>query len=143
MSKTRLKAFATIIAGQSPESSDVRELDTGRPFVQGNAEFGTRYPHPVWECDTAPKVARPDDILISVRAPVGAINVARSELGIGRGLAAVRANNNHVQAWLYWALQSEVSELEAQATGSTFSAVSASDIGNLRFALPEPVKISV
>lgn len=134
MSNPRLKNVAWIIAGQSPPSEDVVDLDSGLPFMQGNAEFGSQFPSPIHECAAPPKRAQLGDILISVRAPVGALNIADREYGIGRGLAAIRprAIDN---GFLRWWLESCVQELRSLATGSTFEAVSASDLGVLR--IPE------
>lgn len=133
---TRLKSVAVVIAGQSPPAEDVTEAAGGLPFIQGNAEFGELHPTPVWECDNAPKIAGSGDLILSVRAPVGALNVANRRLGIGRGVAAVRAIDARYQRWLYWALEASREDLLSRATGSTFGAVSASDIGDLRFRYP-------
>jgi type I restriction enzyme S subunit len=128
---TRLKDVATLIAGQSPPSDQVSALTGGLPFLQGNAEFGTKVPTAVQECDSAPKRCRAGDILLSVRAPVGAVNVADREYGIGRGLCAVRPRAID-GGYLWWWLQHCKSELDSLATGSTFEAVTASTIGGLR-----------
>lgn len=86
-----LKWLASIVAGQSPTSTVVDVyVGEGLPFLQGNAEFGPEQPAPVHRCDSAHKRSSPGDILVSVRAPVGALNVADRSYGIGRGLAAVR-----------------------------------------------------
>ena len=128
--EVRLKYVADIIAGQSPSSEDVDLLALGQPFLQGNAEFGERFPSARLECDTAPKRARPGDILVSVRAPVGAFNVADQTYGIGRGLCAIRAGAP-TNDYLWWWLQTQVSGLRSMATGSTFEAVSSADIASL------------
>lgn len=127
---TRLKYSARVIAGQSPESADVSELGADTPFLQGNAEFGPRYPTAKSQCSAPPKSAAIGDVLVSVRAPVGALNIADQSYGIGRGLAAVRPLQIDSK-YLWWWLHTQVDVLQAQSTGSTFSAVSASDIANL------------
>lgn len=131
-----LKRLATVIAGQSPVSDEVEDLADGLPFIQGNAEFGLRHPSPKWQCTTAPKVACMDDVLISVRAPVGATNIAEGPLGIGRGVAAVRATDMN-PAYLYWFLTSSSDMLHAEATGSTFAAITASDLGDLEVPITD------
>ena len=73
---SRLKQAAMIIAGQSPSSEIVSENLDGFPFLQGNAEFGRMHPNPRLACETPSKSAMAGDILLSVRAPVGALNVA-------------------------------------------------------------------
>src|SRR5688572_10879020 len=83
--------IAHIEMGQSPDSSTVQDIDRGGvPFLQGNAEFGVAHPMPRFSCVAPMKMSRAGDILISVRAPVGALNVADRDYCIGRGLAAVR-----------------------------------------------------
>ena len=88
-----LGEVSTVIMGQSPPSTFVNEAETGLPFIQGNAEFGHKYPSPNKWCSYKAKQASPGDILLSVRAPVGALNIADRELVIGRGLCAIRFNN--------------------------------------------------
>lgn len=126
-----LKYVSEVVAGQSPLSTDVSDLEQGQPFLQGNAEFGTVSPLARYECDSAPKVASKDDLLISVRAPVGALNIADKRYGIGRGLCAIRPHHAYPQ-FLWWWLHHARQELNAVATGSTFEAVSAGQIGALR-----------
>lgn len=133
----RLKTIAHVIAGQSPSSDDVKPLEEGIPFIQGNAEFGSLHPIPKWECSTATKFAEPGDILVSVRAPVGEVNIADTKIGIGRGLAAIRPKDASLSKWLYFALLSNKEYLNSIATGSTFTAVTASEIGNIRLTIPE------
>lgn len=127
-----LKRTASIIAGQSPSSDDVYDLnDSGRPFLQGNAEFGSLHPKPRLQCDVAPKQAQEGDILISVRAPVGALNIADRTYGIGRGLCAVRPARSLNPEFAWWALVAMAPQLSAVATGSTYDAVTADDVGRL------------
>jgi type I restriction enzyme, S subunit len=128
---TRLKDVAVVVAGQSPPSDEVFELGEGLPFLQGNAEFGARAPTPVYECNSAPKQCLSGDVLLSVRAPVGAVNIADTTYGIGRGLCAVRGQRID-RGYLWWWLQHCKSELDSLSTGTTFAAVSAAIIGGLR-----------
>ena len=134
--KARLKRHARIIAGQSPPSSQVGDHDEHvLPFLQGNAEFTTTSPVPVNACDTAPKRASAGDILLSVRAPVGALNIADRSYGIGRGLCAIRSTRAD-QRFLWWALQDSVADLQSRATGSTYEAVSVEDVANTLIPTP-------
>src|SRR5690554_6923542 len=80
----RLRFIASLDAGQSPPSDEVLDGVDGLPFLQGNADFGVISPLPRYSCQTAPKQALSGDILFSVRAPVGAMNVADRSYGIGR-----------------------------------------------------------
>jgi type I restriction enzyme S subunit len=122
-----------VVAGQSPSSDDVEDFGgEGVPFLQGNAEFGTRSPTPKHRCDVASKRAQRGDVLVSVRAPVGALNWADRDYGIGRGLAAVRPAETLDARFCWWWLHVAVHTLRAEATGSTYEAVAAEDIGWLR-----------
>ena len=96
----------------------------GLPFFQGNADFGEVHPRVRIWCSSPVKVAASGDILISVRAPIGAMNIANTSCCIGRGLAALSPNPNTCDsAYLYYALQSRIDSLIAQGTGSTFKAI--------------------
>ena len=74
-----LKDIAKITMGQSPDSSSYNEDGDGIPFFQGNADFGEVYPNERIWCKAPKKIAEPGDILISVRAPIGAINYAKDK----------------------------------------------------------------
>ena len=121
--------------GQSPPSSTVNQDGYGMPFVQGNAEFGNRSPRAVKYCSRPKKQARQGDILLSVRAPVGALNLADRSLCIGRGLSAITATG--VEAEFLWhALHQSVADLSRVSQGSTFAAVSKDDLACLKVPLP-------
>ena len=126
---------ADINMGQSPPSSTVNEDGLGMPFIQGNAEFGPRSPQPVKYCSKPQKEARLGDLLLSVRAPVGALNLADQPLCIGRGLSAITATGVE-SAFLWHALRREVLGLTRVAQGSTFSAVNKADLRTLEIPLP-------
>ena len=132
----RLKYTATIIAGQSPPSENVFEYSGHSPFLQGNAEFGNIYPSPRLACKVPAKIAQAGDVLLSVRAPVGAINVAEQAYGIGRGLCAIRPSTNLAREFAYYALRVGRAGLDMVSTGSTYEAVSVGDVGGLPFPLP-------
>ena len=132
----RLKETVTIIAGQSPPSEIVSDNLDGLPFLQGNAEFGRMHPNPRMACETPPKRARPGDILLSVRAPVGALNVADQDYGIGRGLCAVRTRPSLNGLFTNYVLGVANQELIRLSTGSTYDAVTVGIIGSLAIPLP-------
>ena len=124
MDYRRLAEVCTINMGQSPESSSYNDEKRGIPFFQGNADFGDRYPVTRKWCDAPTKIANEGDILISVRAPIGAINYATEKCCIGRGLAALRPNQNIVSAdYIFWLLKGKTEELNSKGTGSTFKAI--------------------
>ena len=120
-----LTEYCTLNMGQSPDSKTYNTHGKGLPFYQGNADFGETHPITrVW-CSAPVKVAEDGDILISVRAPIGAMNMAVERCCIGRGLAALTPIRNKCsKQFLYYALQSKVDSLIAQGTGSTFKAIS-------------------
>ena len=120
-----LKDVCKINMGQSPDSSSYNDNEDGIPFFQGNADFGERYPVTrVW-CNAPTKIAQPGDILISVRAPIGALNFAKEECCIGRGLASLTPDKSKVSLeFIYWLLKGKKAELNSKGTGSTFKAIS-------------------
>lgn len=135
MSFIRLKYIAEITAGQAPSGDAV--TDSGNtPFIQGCAEFGDKHPIADKYCEVASKVAFAGDWLFSVRAPVGRLNEADQRYGIGRGLAAIRAKGVD-QVYLGFLLQAYAKGLSAVSTGSTYEAVSSSDIGNIFVPCPD------
>ena len=124
MEYVTLKEVCKIKMGQSPDSSSYNDVKEGIPFFQGNADFGERYPIPrVW-CNAPKKIAESGDILISVRAPIGALNYAKDKCCIGRGVAAITPDENKVVSeFVYWLLKSKKDELNTKGTGSTFKAI--------------------
>ena len=119
-----LKDVCKINMGQSPDSSSYNDDGEGIPFFQGNADFGERYPITrVW-CASPNKLAEAGDILISVRAPIGALNYAKEKCCIGRGLAALTPDKSKVSLdFVYWFLKGKKAELNSKGTGSTFKAI--------------------
>ena len=125
MNYLALKDVCCINMGQSPDSKSYNDSKEGIPFFQGNADFGERYPITrVW-CNAPTKIAEKDDILISVRAPIGALNYAKETCCIGRGLAAITPNKTKVSTeFIFWLLKGKNNELNSLGTGSTFKAIS-------------------
>lgn len=138
--------LADLIMGQSPPSATYNKAEKGLPFLQGNAEFGDKYPKPALYCSEPIKIAEKGDILISVRAPVGDINIAETKLCIGRGLAAIRPKVNILHNdFLYYHLRHNRSSFERLSAGSTFKAIRRNefDLYNIPLpSLPEQYKIA-
>ena len=110
--------------GQSPDSNSYNDTGDGVPFFQGNADFGERYPVTRKWCSAPTKMATQDDILISVRAPIGAMNYAKEDCCIGRGLAALTPDKSKVSSeFIFWLLKGKIAELNSKGTGSTFKAI--------------------
>jgi type I restriction enzyme S subunit len=127
----KLENICEVIMGQSPPGQTVSNTPKGLPFLQGCAEFGSLYPLSQKWCSSPLKVCNRDDILISVRAPVGELNIADQEYCIGRGLAAVRFGENFPTSYGWHVLRFWSNNLRSRAQGSTFEAVSRRDIENL------------
>jgi len=124
MAYLKLKDVCQINMGQSPDSSSYNADGDGIPFFQGNADFGERYPLTQKWCNNPIKIAKVNDILISVRAPIGAVNYAKENCCIGRGLAAITPDTGKVSSeFIYWFLKGKNEELNSKGTGSTFKAI--------------------
>lgn len=135
--RARLKYQARIDMGQSPPSVGYSSIaDDGLPFLQGTADFGALSPLPKVYCATPPKIAEQGDILFSVRAPVGQLNLADQQTGIGRGLCGIRAGSRLLSSFAWWALHEARDQLNYVSTGSTYEAVAAEDVGNTLVAIP-------
>ena len=128
-----LKDIAIINMGQSPNSKTYNDDKNGIPFYQGKSDFGKINPIPrVW-CSNPIKIAEKDDILISVRAPIGDTNIATERCCIGRGLASIRPLNKNInQKYLYYLLNSKYNDLNKFGTGSTFKAITKDNLCNLK-----------
>ena len=125
MNYVQLREMCCITMGQSPNSDSYNEEREGVPFFQGNADFGERYPSVRTWCKEPKKMAKNGDVLISVRAPIGAINYARETCCIGRGLAALSPKTDKVsKEFIFWVMKSRCKELQMKGTGSTFKAIS-------------------
>lgn len=127
--------IASITMGQSPPSSTVSDDGDGLPFIQGNAEFGARYPKPRQFAADCPKVVEGGDILLSVRAPVGEVNVAPERLCIGRGLAGLRPTDGD-HDFLYYALGGLAPVFARLSQGSTFDAINGKDLRSIPLLVP-------
>jgi type I restriction enzyme S subunit len=100
-------------------------------FLQGTADFGPIHPAPRTYCGSPTKVASKGDILFSVRAPVGELNAADQDVGIGRGLCAIRAESSLHPRFGWWALHEARHQLNFVSTGSTYEAVATEDVANM------------
>ena len=133
----KLGDVCVINMGQSPDSSTYNEKGDGIPFFQGNADFGEVTPNARIWCTDPTKIAQKDDILISVRAPIGALNMANTACCIGRGLAALTPNKRLCSGkYLWYALSGKVTELNNKGTGSTFKAINKSVLAETEIPLP-------
>ena len=133
----RLEEICSINMGQSPESSSYNKNGEGMPFFQGNADFGELHPMVRIWCNAPTKIAECGDILISVRAPIGALNIADKQCCIGRGLAALTVNEAICfPRYLLYCLECKVDELNSKGTGSTFKAINKQTLSETEIPLP-------
>ena len=132
---SRIKFVSEVTMGQSPPSDSY--LDHGKlPFLQGCAEFGENFPNPKNYCEIATKISYPGDILLSVRAPVGELNLSDRVYGIGRGLCSIRPLRTGVD-YLKWYLLAVKNNLISLSNGSTYDAVTISEVKNLEIPISE------
>ena len=129
-----LKDVVHIILGQSPSSSTYNKEGRGLPFFQGKTEFGEIYPSVRQWCTEPKKIAEKEDVLVSVRAPVGPTNMAPSECAIGRGLAALRPLGGSDSKYFLYLIRRYQDKLAALGTGTTFEAISGDKLKN--FVVP-------
>jgi type I restriction enzyme S subunit len=123
--------------GQSPPGETYNETEDGLPFFQGRRDFGVRYPKRRMFCNSPTRVAEPDDTLVSVRAPVGDLNMAWEKCCIGRGLAAVRHQSGN-RGYTYYAMSHLRAELAAfEHTGTVFGAINKAQFEALRIVAPK------
>lgn len=131
----RIKYCTDIIMGQSPDSNLIKEDNGIYPFMQGNAEFTKLYPKPSLYCDFPNKVSRVGDILMSVRAPVGELNISDREYGIGRGLCSIRPAYFNTKYFWYFMLKSK-GDFSVFSNGSTFEAITTENLLNFPCVVP-------
>ena len=132
----RLGDIANIIAGQSPKGENYNKEGLGMPFYQGKKDYGDKFlkPPTVWT-KSVTKIAIEGDVIMSVRAPVGALNIATEEICIGRGLAAIRVHAEIDKDYLFYAL-SQISDGLTGSSGAIFNSINKKQIESIEFLLP-------
>lgn len=121
--------------GQSPKSVTYNDIGEGLPFYQGRKDFGRKYPTVGTYCTDPKKIAQKGDVLLTIRAPVGDVNVATEECCIGRGVAALRLNNGN-NDFLYYLMRYYESKWRNLETGTTFGAIKKDDLRFLKVPFP-------
>jgi type I restriction enzyme S subunit len=125
-----------IFMGQSPPGSTYNSDGNGLPFFQGKTDFGDIFPTVRMYCTEPKRIAEVNDILISVRAPVGPTNLAPIKSAIGRGLAAIRCKENTDVKYLLYFLRYNEPRLAQLGKGSTFEAIGRDELEDIRVPLP-------
>jgi len=131
----KLGEVAEIKMGQSPESKYYNDKGIGLPFLQGNKTFGYRYPKIDMFCSNPIKIAKKGEVLISVRAPVGDINITNQDICIGRGLASINSLFNQNE-FLFYCLKYSKNDLLASETGTVFGSINKDTLNNFPIPLP-------
>ena len=128
--------IANITMGQSPDGSSYNEFGEGMLFYQGSTDFGMRFPA-VRQYTTAPsRFAKKGDILMSVRAPVGSVNIANKDCCIGRGLSALNSKLGSMTHLYYILYDLKIAFDQRNAAGTTFGAITKEDLYSLPIIIP-------
>ncbi len=131
----KLKDVCHLTMGQSPKSEFYNEVGDGVAFHQGVTDFGNRFPSDRLFCTAEGRIAEAGDILFSVRAPVGRMNIANKKIILGRGLSAIRHNHNH-QAFLWEQLRSRFTKDDMMGNGAIFASVTKDDMQGIELVCP-------
>lgn len=138
----KLSDIADITMGQSPVGTSYNDCGNGVVFYQGRTEFGFRFPS-IKLFTTAPtRYAEPMSVLLSVRAPVGDINIAAQKCCIGRGLASIKSKNNH-NSFMYYCLNALKIQLEQyNGEGTVFGSINKKELESLKISIPNNLIIA-
>ena len=137
-----LKDIAVITMGQSPSGSSYNETGEGEVFYQGRAEFDYRFPTRRLYTTEPKRMAEAGDVLLSVRAPVGDLNVAYERCCIGRGLGAIHSRNGCQSFMLYtmFALRPQLDIYNGE--GTVFGSINRNTLNDMPINIPSPEAIS-
>ncbi|MDE6834926.1 MAG: restriction endonuclease subunit S, partial [Ruminococcus sp.] len=131
-----LSDIADITMGQSPKGTSYNMTGAGIVFFQGRTDFGYRFPTVRMYTTEPKKMAETGDILMSVRAPVGDLNIAHQKCCIGRGLASIRSKNNH-NSFLFYTLSNIKEQLDIfNGQGTVFGAINRKSLKELIISVP-------
>ena len=131
----KLGDIAIITMGQSPNSTFYNSESVGTPFLQGNRTFGIKYPTFDTYTTSLTKCADENDVIMSVRAPVGDVNITPVKICLGRGVCGLHATNGN-QEFLYYLMRYHSKDLINKETGTVFGSINRNDIANLSVKVP-------
>ena len=129
--------YFDLIMGQSPPSNTYNNSKEGLPFYQGKTDFGYIYPKVRMWCSSPSKISECKDILISVRAPVGSVNICEEKSCIGRGLAAIRSKKHFTPEFLFYFFLLIEEHLNNTAHGSTFKSITKENLRKIQMVKPD------
>ena len=137
--KCKLEEIVDVTMGQSPKSEYYNTEKNGYPFLQGNRTFGFKYPTFDTYTTVMTKFAKAGDVIMSVRAPVGALNITPVDMCLGRGVCSLRMKNGN-QSFLFYMMKYYVSHLIKKESGTVFGSVNRNDINGLEVDIPDDVE---
>ncbi|AGA65769.1 putative restriction endonuclease type I S subunit [Brachyspira pilosicoli P43/6/78] len=132
----RLGDIAHIVMGQSPDSKSYNNKNIGLPFLQGCASFGTIYPLINTYSSDIKKIAVNGSILMSVRAPVGKLNIANTDICIGRGLCSINSNCEVSNKYVFYSLKNIIKYIADKSKGAIFDSITSDSIRNIKIPVP-------
>jgi type I restriction enzyme S subunit len=139
--RRKLVDLAEVVMGQSPKSQFYNETGDGLPFHQGVTDYGFRFVVHRTYSTKVTKIAEADDILVSVRAPVGRINVTKDRIVLGRGLAAVRSRTG-LQSFLFYALKNHFYAEDIIGSGAIYAATNKKELEGQLLVVPSSLLLS-
>ena len=134
--QTTIRDEFNLTMGQSPPGSTYNETGEGLPFFQGRRDFGFRYPANRVYCTATKRIAEHSDTLVSVRAPVGSVNMAADRCCVGRGVAGIRHKSGS-RSYTYYAmhtLRNHFNRFEAE--GTVFGAINKKQFEEIMWIAP-------
>ena len=134
--RCKIGEIAEVTMGQSPKSEYYNNKCIGTPFLQGNRTFGRKYPTFDTYTTVVTKSAKAGDIIMSVRAPVGDLNITPVDICLGRGVCSLRMNNGN-QEYLYYLMKYYIPHLLNKESGTVFGSVNRKDILGLEVNVVE------
>ncbi|MBQ6979812.1 MAG: restriction endonuclease subunit S [Clostridia bacterium] len=135
----KLPDFCNYVMGQSPSSQFYNSNREGLPFLQGCTTFGRMFPtFDTWTTQYT-RTCKPNDVLMSVRAPVGDLNLSQDVIALGRGVAALSLKQGD-NRYLYYLLMANRQKLSSCSTGTIYESISKAQLENIEFEVHEPEK---
>ena len=138
--KCKLEDIVDVTMGQSPKSEYYNTEGKGYPFLQGNRTFGFKYPTFDTYTTVMTKPANAGDVIMSVRAPVGDLNITPVDMCLGRGVCALRMKNGN-QDFLFYMMKYYIPHLLKKESGTVFGSVNRNDINGLEVDIPEDAQV--
>lgn len=138
--KYKLGEIVDVTMGQSPKSKYYNTEGKGYPFLQGSKTFGFKYPTFDTYTTVMTKPANAGDVIMSVRAPVGDLNITPVDMCLGRGICSLRMKNGN-QNFLFYMMKYYIPHLLKKESGTVFGSVNRNDINGLEVDIPEDTQV--